>query len=149
MSIDGFVKIPGIPGESVRDGHEDDIEIHSILFGLEAPYDRGGSRRRGRVDFDMVVVSKYYDRSSPPLKGALAANRRLGEVVVSVRRTVEGETSDYLVVTLTDASVVKYDLAPAPDLDDVLEERVGFAYRSINFTYRGQYEVELEVLGDR
>jgi len=104
---------------------------------------------RGRVDFDMVVVSKYYDRSSPPLKGALAANRRLREVVLSVRRTVEGETRDYLVVTLADVAVVKHDLALAQDRDDVLEERVGFAYRSINFTYDGQYEVELEVRGAR
>jgi type VI secretion system secreted protein Hcp len=27
----------------------------------------------------------------------------------------------------------------------VLEEHVGLAYRSINFTYDGQHEVELEV----
>ncbi|MFK5634989.1 MULTISPECIES: Hcp family type VI secretion system effector [unclassified Ornithinimicrobium] len=149
MSIDGFVKIPDIPGESTRKGHEDEIEIHSMSFGMGAPYDRGGSTGRGRVDFDMVVVSKYYDRSSPPLKGALATNQRLREVVLSVRRTVEGETRDYLVVTLDDVTVVKYDLAPAQDRDDVLEERVGFAYRSVTFAYDGQYEVELEVRGAR
>jgi len=145
MKIDGFVKIPDIPGESMRDGHEDEIEIHSITFGMEAPYDKSGSLRRGRISFDMVVVAKDYDRSSPALKGALAANRHLPEVVLSVRRTIEGESSDYLLVTLTDASIAKYDLAPGPDRDDVLVEHVGLAYRSIRFDYHGQHEVELEV----
>jgi type VI secretion system secreted protein Hcp len=145
MKIDGFVKIPDIPGESKRSGHEDEIEIHGVTFGMEAPYDRGGSLRRGRVSFDMVVLSKYYDRSSPALKGALAANRHLSEVVLAVRRTTEGESSDYLVVTLADASIVKYELAPEQGRDDVLEGHVGLAYRSINFTYDGQHEVELEV----
>lgn len=144
MKIDGFVKIPDIPGDSQREGHEDEIEIHSVTFGMETPYERGGSVRRGRVSFDMVVVSKYYDRSSPSLKGALAAGRHLSEVVLSVRRTIEGESSDYLVVTLVDASIVRYDLAPAQDRDDVLVEQVGLAYRSVRFVYDGQHEVELE-----
>jgi type VI protein secretion system component Hcp len=77
MKIDGFVKIRDIPGESTRDDHEDEIEFHSITFGMEAAYDRGGSVGRGRVDFDMVVVSKYYDRSSPPLKGACAVRQSM------------------------------------------------------------------------
>lgn len=149
MQIDGFAKIPDIPGESTREGHEDEIEFHSLTFGMEAPTDRDGLRGRGRPTFDLVVVSKYYDRSSPPLKGALATNRRLSELVLSVRRTVEGDTRDYLVITLTDVAVVKYDLAPAQDRDDVLAEKVGFAYRSINFSYEGQHEVELEVRSTR
>lgn len=145
MTIDGFLKIPDIPGDSRRDGHEDEIEIHGVTFSMGTPYDRGGSVGRGRVSFDPVVVSKYYDRSSPALKGALAANRHLPEVVLSVRRTVEGETNDYLVMTLADVSIVTYALAPGQDRDSVLMEQVGFAYRSISFTYDDQYEVGLEV----
>ena len=66
-----------------------------------------------------------------------------------MRRTVEGDTRDYLLITLTDVAVVKYDLAPAQDRDDVLAEKVGFAYRSINFSYEGQHGVELEVRSTR
>lgn len=149
MKIDGFVKIPDIPGESRREGHEDEIEVHGLTFGMEVPYDRDSPIRRGRVSFDMVVISKDYDRSSPALKGALVAHRHLPEVVLSVRRTTEGESSDYLVVTLADASVVKYDLAPGPDRDNVLVEHIGLAYRGLRFTYDGQHEVELEVRGPR
>jgi hypothetical protein len=52
-------------------------------------------------------------------------------------------------VTLAEARVVRYDLAPAQDRDGVLGEHVGFACRSIRFTYAGQHEVELEVHGNR
>ncbi|MFK5688748.1 Hcp family type VI secretion system effector [Ornithinimicrobium sp. LYQ92] len=148
MSIDGFLTVPGIPGESTRAGHEDEIEVHGVTFGMEAPVARGGVAR-GRVSFDPVVVSKSYDRSSPALKGALATHRHLDEVVLSVQRTVEGEQADYLVVTLEDVSVVKYDLYLDTERDGVLVEQVAFTYRSVAFTYAGQYEVELEVRGAR
>jgi type VI secretion system secreted protein Hcp len=148
MSIDGFLDVPGIPGESTREGHEDEIEVHGVTFGMETPVDRGGVAR-GRVSFDPVVVSKSYDRSSPALKGALATQRHLDEVVLSVQRTVEGEQADYLVITLADVSVVKYDLSPDTERDGVLVEQVALAYRSIAFIYAGQYEVELEVRGAR
>lgn len=147
MHVDGYARIPDIPGESRRQGHEDEIEIHGLTFGMGAPEGRGGGTRRGRVDLDPVVLSKHYDRASPSLKRALADNRRLAEVVVSLVRAVEGQTSDYLVLTLEDAAVVRYDLAPAPDQDNALEERVAFSYRTITFRYDGQYEVELDVLG--
>ncbi len=149
MTIDGYLKILNIPGDSVRVGHEDEIEVHGVTFSMEAPQGASGLARRGRVSFDTVVISKDYDRSSPALKGALAANQPLRDVVLSVRRTVEGESHDYLVVTLDDVSIVRYDLAPAQDRDGVLTEHLGLAYRSITFTYEDQYEVELEVRSDR
>lgn len=49
MQIDGFAKIPDIPGESTREGHEDEIEFHSLTFGMEAPQDRDGLRKIGRA----------------------------------------------------------------------------------------------------
>ena len=58
----------------------------------------------------MIVFTKHYDMASPYLKKALFDNKPLDEVVFSARRTIEGETSDYLVVTLTDASVMKYEM---------------------------------------
>ncbi|GAB2603329.1 Hcp family type VI secretion system effector [Pseudactinotalea suaedae] len=148
MAIDGFLQIDDIPGESRREGHEDEIEIHGIEFGLAAA---GVAGRRampgtatGRVELEPVRVAKHYDRSSPLLKQVLARSQRLEEAVISVRRTVEGETSDYLVVTLTEASVIGYDLHPAPE-DDVLEELVYLDYASISFRYEpDSLEVTLE-----
>ena len=63
----------------------------------------------------------------------------------SARRTIEGETSDYLVVTLTDASVMNYEMHQAEDEPDLIEEEVGFAYNAIKFVYDKDHEIEMNV----
>ena len=112
MKIDGFLKVPDIPGPSKRDGHEDEIEVYKVDFNMHAPYDPNSLSRRGKVALDMVVFTKHYDMSSPYLKKALFENTPFDEVVFSARRTIEGKTSDYLVVTLTDASIMSYRVHP-------------------------------------
>jgi type VI secretion system secreted protein Hcp len=83
--------------------------------------------------------------SSPYLKQALFENKELDEVVFSARRTIAGETSDYLVVTMTDASVVTYEMHGSEDEPDVIEERVGFAYKTIEFKYDDKHEYKIDV----
>ncbi len=63
----------------------------------------------------------------------------------SARRTIEGETSDYLVVTLKEASVMNYEMHVSPEEPDVIEDRVGFAYKTIDFAYDGGDEMEMDV----
>lgn len=143
--IDGFLNVPDIKGPSVRDGHEDEIEIYGIDYSMVAPHDPNSLSRRGRVALGMIEFTKHYDMASPYLKKALFDNTMMGEVKCSLRRTIEGETSDYLVITLADASVVKYAMAPSPDEPDVLEDKVSFAYKTITFNYDGEHEIEMDV----
>jgi type VI secretion system secreted protein Hcp len=145
MKIDGFLKVPDIPGPSERDGHEEEIEIHGVKFTMKAPHDPNSQSRRGRVSLDMIVFTKYYDMASPYLKKALFDNTPMDEVVFSCRRTIEGETSDYLVVTLTDASVMSYLMQQSEDEPDLIEEKVGFAYHMIKFVYDKDHEIEMSV----
>jgi type VI secretion system secreted protein Hcp len=93
----------------------------------------------------MIVFTKYYDMSSPYLKKALFDNTPMDEVVFSARRTIEGETADYLVVTLTKASVMQYELHQSEEEPDLIEEEVGFAYHAIKFAYDKDHEIEMSV----
>jgi type VI secretion system secreted protein Hcp len=145
MKIDGFLKVPDIPGPSVRDGHEEEIEVHGVEFTMIAPHDPNSLSRRGRVNLGLIEFRKYYDMASPFLKQACFENKLLDEVVFSARRTIESETSDYLVIKLADASVVKYEMKQAEDEPDLIEERVGFAYKSIDFTYDDSYNAVFDV----
>lgn len=145
IALDAFLKVPDIPGPSERDGHEEEIEVHGIRFQMEAPHDPNSLSRRGKVALDMLTVYKYYDISSPYLKKALFDNTPMDEVVLSCRRTIEGETSDYLVVTLTNASVMNYKLRQSEEQPDLLEEEVGFAFHAIKFVYDKDHEIEMSV----
>jgi len=143
--IDGFLKVPDIPGPSERDGHEEEIEVYGIEFSMTAPHDPNSLSRRGRVSLDLLTLTKHYDKSSPYLKQALSENKKLDEVVFTSRRTIDAETADYLVVTLTDASVVTYKLHPSSDEPDIIEDVIGFAYKTIKFTYDDDHEVTMNV----
>jgi type VI secretion system secreted protein Hcp len=145
MKIDGFLKVPDITGPSVRDGHEEEIEVYGVEFEMVAPFDPNSLSRRGRVSLGMVNFIKHYDKSSPYLKKALFDNTPLDEVVFSARRTIEGETSDYLVITMKEASVTNYTMKPSEEEPDLLEERIGFAYKNIKFAYDKNDEVEMDV----
>lgn len=143
--IDGFLKVPDIKGPSVRDGHDEEIEVYGVNYTMTAPHDPNSLSRRGRVAMGMLELTKHYDMSSPYIQKALFDNKLLDEVVFACRRTIEGETSDYLVVTLTDASVVNYDLHVSPDEADVIEDKIAFAYKTIKFAYDTDHEVEMDV----
>jgi len=145
MKIDGFLKVPDIPGPSTRDGHEEEIEVYGVEFKMVAPHDANTLSRRGRVSLEMINFIKHYDMSSPYLKKALFENTLMPEVKFSARRTIEGETNDYLVITLTDASVATYNLKPSAEEQDLLEEHIGFAYKTINFNYDSSHEIEMNV----
>ena len=86
---------------------------------MVAPFDPNSLSRSGRVSLGMITFTKHYDKSSPYLKKALFDNKPLDEVVFSARRTIEGETSDYLVVTLKEASVMDYEMHAAREEPDV------------------------------
>ena len=145
VKIDGFLKVPDIKGPSTRDGHDDEIEIHGVDYKMVAPYDPNSLSRRGRVSMGMIKFTKHYDKSSPYLAKALFENKALDEVKFSARRTIDGESKDYLVVTLTDASIMEYDMSQADDEADLIQEEVSFAYKKIKFVYDDNDEAEMDV----
>jgi len=94
MAIDGFLAIPDIQGESLRDGHEGEIEFHGLSFGMATAVSAGEtmSRRRGRATLDSVTVVKHYDRASPSLKKMVFDARlaRVADLMVEpVRRMLQ------------------------------------------------------------
>jgi type VI secretion system secreted protein Hcp len=145
MKIDGFLKVPDIPGESIRSGHEEQLEIYGVEFNMEAPHDPNSKARRGRVQLSTVTVIKNYDKGSPYLKQACFKNKLFGEVEIFLRRTIEEESADYLVIKLTDASVISYTIRPSPLEPDLLEETVDFAFKEITFTYDVDHEIVMDV----
>ena len=145
MVIQGFLKVPDIPGASAYRGHEDEIEVYGVTFSMEVPLDPNSLARRRRAALSMIMFKKHYDKASPYLKKALFDNTPFDEVVFSAQRTTEGVGSDYLVVTLTRASVAKYEMQPAEDEPELFEEHVGLTFQTIKFNYENAHEVELTV----
>ncbi len=145
MKLDGLLKIPDIPGASRRSGHEEEIEIHGLEFTMQAPHDSNTLSRRGRVNLSPMSIVKYYDMSSPYIQRALFENKMLGDVVLTARRTIDNEDSDYLVITMTDASVMAYNMLASEESPDLIEERIDFAFTKIEFNYDDQHTIDMDV----
>ena len=143
--IDGFLKIPDIPGESTREGHEDEIEVHGVQFKMSAPHDPNSLSRRGRAAMSALTLTKAFDISSPYISSALWNNVLMDEVMFACRRTIDSAKSDYLKVTLKNASVVNYEIRVSETENDVLEDVVSFAFEEITITYDDDHEVTMNV----
>ncbi len=94
-AVDGFIAWPNLPGESTRDGHEGEIEAPRLCLDARRAYD--GAPGPSFV----AVAGTGTDLATPGLlaragSGAVEA----GVVEISLRRTIEGETSDYIQLQL-------------------------------------------------
>lgn len=129
---DFFLKLAGIPGSSVRDGHEDEIEPLTFWWGLS----QGDATKDGKsvVSLERFLVAAPTGIHSPHLLRHLLAARAIQSGTFAARRTVEGETSDYLVIHLGASQVVDYKVLPHPDHGfamDLVELRLSAAPRLV------------------
>ena len=103
MSLDIFLKVDGIEGESLDAAHPK--EIVALSFGWSAANTvaspGGGGGGAGKVQFRDLSVVKPVDKASPKL---MLPSPRLGisDSVLAVRRATAG---DFMVLTLTDCVV--------------------------------------------
>jgi type VI secretion system secreted protein Hcp len=102
-----YLKIMEIPGESVDQNHEDEIEIFSWGWGIDAPEPRGGSGgAAGKAAFQDISFHKQLDKASPNLAKACVSGEHFREAVISARRGAGPKYSlDFLVITLSDVTI--------------------------------------------
>ena len=117
MALTGYLLIPDIAGESQRVDHEEEIDVHSITWGISqgAAAQMGRGRSKGRADISTLKVNKYYDASSPYLALACMQGKSFDEIVLSVRKDSGEAHLDYLVITMTNVIVSDYFVLPTPD----------------------------------
>jgi type VI secretion system secreted protein Hcp len=122
--VDTFMKIDGLPGESVNAAHPGEIEL------------TGWSQTFGTRQCSRAVAVKRVDRASPGLIARAAANTLIPQVIVSMARSGGGRaTQDFFRATLDLVTIERVEIA---EQADELVERVVLAPRSIRLEYRPQ-----------
>lgn len=108
-----FLRIDGIPGESVDAAHRDQIELLSYAWssdgkaGVEQPPASPGGGASGRAQVAAIQLTQRVSRASPLLMVAVGNATRFPEATLFVRRG--GATPrDYLTIKLTDVTVGSY-----------------------------------------
>ena len=107
-----FLKIDGIPGESLDSKHKDEIEVLSWSWGEthEGAVSSGGGAGSGKVAMDDLHVSTQLSRASPALLLACASGKHIKSAVLTGRKAGKGQM-EYLTFSLSDVLVSGYQTA--------------------------------------
>lgn len=137
MAVSGYMKIEEIPGESGRKDHEGEITISSLQWAATRPMVNtpGVGRSTGMPNVTSIVVSKFYDKSSPYLAQAVLLATSFPEIVVTLRKD-SGETHlDYLTITLSDCMVESYSFSGASDVETPPMESISIVFNKMKVLY--------------
>jgi type VI secretion system secreted protein Hcp len=142
MAFDAYLKIEGIPGESLDDKHKDWIEIKGFDFGASqstsATASSSGGATAERVNLSDFTIRKFIDKASPKLFEACCKGQHIKEVTLSVNRA-GGDKVKYLEVKLEEVIVSATTIDGNPAVEgDLPSEVVKFNFGRIKKTYTQQ-----------
>jgi len=104
-----FLQLDGIPGESTDARHKDQIDIASYSLGLTntgtAASSSGAGTSAGKLACGALVLTKFIDKSTPPLIAAVAGGKHIKSGKLSFTATGPKGAVDYYVISLTDLAV--------------------------------------------
>lgn len=138
---DIFLKIDGLKGESLVDGHKDEIQVLDCKWGTEQPggahVGMGGSK--GKVVVKDLVVMKFVDQASPLLFKASCNAKVFKEATLTVRKSGE-KPLDYLKIKMSDVQISKMEIDSKIDIDrnpneDFLTEYVSLHFKQVEYEY--------------
>ena len=113
-TIDYFLKLDGISGESKDSKHKGEIEVLSFSFGetQSRPSGTGGGAGAGKVKMSDFSFTARTTKASPQLFLSCAQGKHLKEAILTVRKA-GGSQQEYLIIKLNDVLVSAYALGSA------------------------------------
>ena len=136
-SVDYFLKLDGIEGESTDAKHKGELEPESFGWGvsLAASPGRGGGGGAGKPQFQDLTFVKRTDKASPMLFLTCATGKHVKTAVLTARKAGE-EQLEYLTVRLGDVLVSSFQVTAVGDEPPL--ETVTLAYAKLEIVYRPQ-----------
>lgn len=101
-SLNMFLSLDGIPGESTDKQHPNAVVVNGFNFG-ENVLTPSTNVPTGKTQFSSFTFTKTVDKSSPKLFEYAATGKHIKTATLSVRKA--GSDQDYYVVTLSDVVV--------------------------------------------
>jgi type VI secretion system secreted protein Hcp len=137
-SVDYFLKIDGVEGESTAKGHEGEIEVLSWSWGVSnsGSSATGSGAGAGKANFQDISITKVLDKSSPQLFLGTASGKQYATATLkAVADTNKDGKQDYYVIKLTNVLVSSFQQGGASGGDRPIESlSLNFAKIEIEYT---------------
>ncbi|MDE1183233.1 type VI secretion system tube protein Hcp [Paraburkholderia sp.] len=135
MSVDMYLRVDGVVGESKDANHKGWIDIRSYSWGAEQPGSMatGSGGGIGKASFNDLVVDTFLDKAAPAVLKYCANGKHLPKVEVSVCKA-GGSQIEYLHITLSQVLVTSVRQSASRG-----SEAVGVTYQFQAAKVRKQY----------
>jgi type VI secretion system secreted protein Hcp len=136
MAQEIFLKLDGIPGESTKEGHEDEIEISSVSFGgsNSSTVGYGTGSGAGKVDLSAVNFMKVTDKASPLLFLKVCDGTHIATGKVTFREAGGANPVEFYTCELEECFVTSWQAAGS-DGGGKPTESVSLTFKKIVVTY--------------
>lgn len=137
MAVDYFLKIDGIPGESVDVKHKDEIDALAFSWGVSqtgSPGGGGGGGAGKAVFEDLLVVART-SKASPKLWLACASGQHIKSAVLTCRKPGKAPL-EFLKITLTDVTITSYEIDGSDE--EVPLDQMALAFAKVETVYTPQ-----------
>jgi type VI secretion system secreted protein Hcp len=137
-SVDFFLKIDGVAGESTDEKHKGEIELDSWSFGAAnaSSFSSGGGAGVAKVAVTEFKFKKKVDKSSPNLFTYCCGGDHPKTATLICRKAGKDQ-QEYLKIEMSPVYIVGYDIDGSSG-DEVPMEDVALAYGQIKFEYKPQ-----------
>jgi type VI secretion system secreted protein Hcp len=135
MALDIHIKFDGVEGESTHQDHKGEIDVLSWNWGVDVPMPAGAGTGAA-VSKPVASALRFmhsYDKASPLLARASARGNVIKQVVLTARKSGEGQ-KDFLKVTMKDVLITSVQVSAS----ESMVESVALSPRSIAFDYAAQ-----------
>lgn len=138
MTIDAYLQIEGIKGESADDKHKDWIEVSHVFYNVYQPraasVSTAGGHTSGRAELGNIAFKKLADLSSPVLLQTCATGKTIPKAKFEfMRADGDGKPIPYFKIELE--NVMISNVTPDSGEGGTINEIVHFAYSKIKWTY--------------
>lgn len=137
-SVDYFLKIDGIPGESTDGKHKDEIDLLAWSWGESnsgsSAYGGGGGA--GKVAMQDFSFQMKANKATPKLFLSCATGKHIKEALLTCRKA-GGKQEEYLKIKFTDILISSYTTGGSQG-DVVPTESIAFNFSKIEIAYAPQ-----------
>jgi type VI secretion system secreted protein Hcp len=138
MSLDTFLKLGDIKGESTVKGFEDQIQVQSWSWGMSqsGTTHTGSGGGGGKVNVADINITHSVDAASPNLLIACCTGQHFDAATLTMRKA-GGSALDYVKLELSEVIVTNVSHGGVGN-DDMLSESFALNFAQFKFTYQPQ-----------
>jgi len=138
MSVDMFLKLGDIEGESRDSSHAKEIDVLAWSWGMSqsGTTQMGGGGGAGKVSVSDISITKYVDASSHLLISSACKGTHHPEATLTVRKAGD-KPLEYIIIKMKEVMVTSVSTGGSGG-EDRLTENISLNFAEFEFNYQPQ-----------